>query len=48
EVHQAYLRSEAQNRALLGRLETLETHMNRMEWQHQRAEDDAVRQIMRT
>ncbi|GJT46656.1 hypothetical protein Tco_0955371 [Tanacetum coccineum] len=48
EVRQAYLSSEAQNRALLGRLETLETHMSRMEWQRQRAEDDAVRQIMRT
>ncbi|GKD92562.1 putative reverse transcriptase domain-containing protein, partial [Tanacetum coccineum] len=35
-------------RALLARLETLETHMSRMEWQRQRAEDDAVRQIMRT
>ncbi|GKB91499.1 reverse transcriptase domain-containing protein, partial [Tanacetum coccineum] len=34
--------------ALLARLETLETHMSRMEWQCQRAEDDAVRQIMRT
>ncbi|GKF33626.1 hypothetical protein Tco_0106826, partial [Tanacetum coccineum] len=48
EVRQAYLRSEAQNRALLARLKTLETHMTRMEWQRQRAEDDAVRQIMRT
>ncbi|GJR82760.1 hypothetical protein Tco_0153545 [Tanacetum coccineum] len=48
EVRRAYLRSEAQNRALLARLETLETHMTRMEWQRQRAEDDAVRQIMRT
>ncbi|GJT82246.1 hypothetical protein Tco_1056588 [Tanacetum coccineum] len=38
----------ARNRALLARLETLETHMSRMEWQRQRAEDDAVRQIMRT
>ncbi|GJR62408.1 hypothetical protein Tco_1504570 [Tanacetum coccineum] len=36
------------NRALLARLETLETHMSRMEWQCQRAEDDAVRQIMHT
>ncbi|GKA94537.1 putative reverse transcriptase domain-containing protein [Tanacetum coccineum] len=26
----------------------LRTHMSRMEWQRQRAEDDAVRQIMRT
>ncbi|GJT48703.1 hypothetical protein Tco_0974860 [Tanacetum coccineum] len=48
EVRQSYLSSEAQNRALLARLETLETHMSRMEWQRQRAEDDAVRQIMRT
>ncbi|GKE83217.1 hypothetical protein Tco_1553217 [Tanacetum coccineum] len=47
EIHQAYLRSEAQNRALLAQLETLKTHMTRMEWQHQRAEDDAVKQIMR-
>ncbi|GJS35537.1 putative reverse transcriptase domain-containing protein [Tanacetum coccineum] len=30
------------------RLETLETHMSRIEWQRQRAEDDAVRQIMHT
>ncbi|GKA93975.1 hypothetical protein Tco_0815961, partial [Tanacetum coccineum] len=45
---EAYLRSEAYNRALLVRLETLETHMTRMEWQRQRAEDDAVKQIMRT
>ncbi|GKF54105.1 hypothetical protein Tco_0161015, partial [Tanacetum coccineum] len=33
EVRQAYLSSEAQNRALLARLETLETHMSRMKWQ---------------
>ncbi|GJW18298.1 putative reverse transcriptase domain-containing protein [Tanacetum coccineum] len=46
EVRQAYLISEAQNRALLARLETLETHMSRIEWQRQRAEDDAVRQMM--
>nr|GEW14491.1 hypothetical protein [Tanacetum cinerariifolium] len=31
EVHQAYFSSEAQNRALLARLETLETQMSRME-----------------
>ncbi|GKE94413.1 hypothetical protein Tco_1579268, partial [Tanacetum coccineum] len=30
EVHQAYLSSEAWNRALLARLETLETHISRM------------------
>ncbi|GJW66632.1 hypothetical protein Tco_0121056 [Tanacetum coccineum] len=40
EVRQAYLSSEARNRALLARLETLETHMSRMEWQLQRSEDD--------
>ncbi|GJV08831.1 putative reverse transcriptase domain-containing protein [Tanacetum coccineum] len=45
---QAYLSFEARNRALLTRLETLETHMSRIEWQRQRAEDDAVRQMMRT
>ncbi|GJX18919.1 hypothetical protein Tco_0221596 [Tanacetum coccineum] len=48
EVRQAYLRSEAQNRALLARLETLETHMTRIEWQRQSAEDRAVRHMMRT
>ncbi|GJR85810.1 putative reverse transcriptase domain-containing protein [Tanacetum coccineum] len=44
----AYLSFEARNRALLARLETLETHMSRIEWQRQRAEDDAVKQMMRT
>ncbi|GKD67582.1 hypothetical protein Tco_1321672, partial [Tanacetum coccineum] len=34
EVRQAYLSSKARNMALLVRLETLETHMSRMEWQH--------------
>ncbi|GJW39858.1 reverse transcriptase domain-containing protein [Tanacetum coccineum] len=48
EVRQAYLSSEARNSALLARLETLETHMSRMEWHRQRDEDDAVRHIMRT
>ncbi|GKE46130.1 hypothetical protein Tco_1477388 [Tanacetum coccineum] len=48
EVRHAYLSSEARNRALLARLETLETHMSRIEWKRQRAEDDAVRQMMRT
>nr|GFC01722.1 hypothetical protein [Tanacetum cinerariifolium] len=47
EVHQAYLSSEAWNRELLARLETLETHMRRMEWQRQSAGDLAVTQIMR-
>nr|GEY76482.1 putative reverse transcriptase domain-containing protein [Tanacetum cinerariifolium] len=47
EVHQAYLSFEARNRELLARLETLETHMSRMEWQRQSAEDLAVTQMMR-
>nr|GEU41131.1 hypothetical protein [Tanacetum cinerariifolium] len=47
EVHQAYLSFEAQNRALLARLETLETHMSCMEWQRQSTEDLAVTQMMR-
>nr|GEX71694.1 putative reverse transcriptase domain-containing protein [Tanacetum cinerariifolium] len=47
EVHQAYLSSKAQNRTLLVRLETLETHMSRMEWQCQSAKDLAVTQMMR-
>nr|GEV67407.1 putative reverse transcriptase domain-containing protein [Tanacetum cinerariifolium] len=46
EVHQAYFSSEAQNRALLARLKTLETHMSRMERQRQSAEDLAVTQMM--
>nr|GEY33553.1 putative reverse transcriptase domain-containing protein [Tanacetum cinerariifolium] len=46
EVHQAYLSSEARNRELLAQLETLETHMSRMEWQWQSAEDLAVTQMM--
>ncbi|GKD91117.1 hypothetical protein Tco_1366624 [Tanacetum coccineum] len=48
EVHHAYLSSEARNMALLARLETLETHMSRMEWQRQSAKDFAIRQMMRT
>ncbi|GJR34456.1 hypothetical protein Tco_1210140 [Tanacetum coccineum] len=43
-----YLSPRHVDRALLTRLETLETHMSRMEWQRQRAEDNAVRQLMRT
>nr|GEV14274.1 putative reverse transcriptase domain-containing protein [Tanacetum cinerariifolium] len=46
EVRQAYLSSEAQNRALLARLETLKTHMSHMEWQCQSAEDLAATQMM--
>ncbi|GJS76081.1 hypothetical protein Tco_0725962 [Tanacetum coccineum] len=44
----AYFSSEARNRALLARLETLKTHMSRMEWQRQSAEDHEVRQMMHT
>nr|GEW62791.1 putative reverse transcriptase domain-containing protein [Tanacetum cinerariifolium] len=47
KVHQAYLSSQTRNRALLARLETLETHMSRMEWQRQSAKDLAVTQMMR-
>ncbi|GJX33572.1 hypothetical protein Tco_0243427 [Tanacetum coccineum] len=36
------------HRALLAQLETLETHMSRMEWQRQSAEDRVVRQMMHT
>nr|GFC14879.1 hypothetical protein [Tanacetum cinerariifolium] len=42
EVRQAYLSFEARNRALLSRLETLETHMSRMEWQRRSVEDLVV------
>ncbi|GJW09144.1 hypothetical protein Tco_1571567 [Tanacetum coccineum] len=48
EVHQAYLRSEAQNRALLARLETLEAHLTRTEWQRQNAKNRAVGHLMPT
>ncbi|GJV51003.1 hypothetical protein Tco_1446744 [Tanacetum coccineum] len=48
EVCQTYLSSEAQNRALLARLETLQTHMSRMKWQRQNTEVSAVIQMMRT
>ncbi|GKD57386.1 hypothetical protein Tco_1290773 [Tanacetum coccineum] len=47
EIRQAYLSSEAHNRALLARLKTLETHMSHIEWQRHRGKDDAVRQMMR-
>nr|GEW82628.1 hypothetical protein [Tanacetum cinerariifolium] len=43
EVHKAYLSSEARNRALLVRLETLKTHMSRME----SVEDLAITQMIR-
>ncbi|GJX86975.1 putative reverse transcriptase domain-containing protein [Tanacetum coccineum] len=48
QVRGAYLSSEARNRALLARLKTLETHMSRMKWLHQSAEDLAVKQMMCT
>ncbi|GJV42259.1 hypothetical protein Tco_1420699, partial [Tanacetum coccineum] len=48
EIRQAYLSFETRNMALLAQLETLDTHMSRMEWQRQRDEDNAVRQIMCT
>nr|GEV58220.1 hypothetical protein [Tanacetum cinerariifolium] len=42
EVHQAYLSFKSQNKALLARLEILKTHVSRIEWQHQSAEDLVV------
>nr|GEV15538.1 hypothetical protein [Tanacetum cinerariifolium] len=47
EVCQAYLIFEAHNKALLARLETLETHISHMEWQRQSAEALAVTQMLR-
>nr|GEX94650.1 putative reverse transcriptase domain-containing protein [Tanacetum cinerariifolium] len=46
EVHQAYLSFEAQNRALLARLEILATHVSHLGWQRQSAKDLAVTQMM--
>ncbi|GJY97342.1 hypothetical protein Tco_0514252 [Tanacetum coccineum] len=48
ELKEQVRSSEARDSGIIGAHETLETHMSRMEWQRQRAEDDAVRQIMRT
>ncbi|GKF45607.1 hypothetical protein Tco_0135409, partial [Tanacetum coccineum] len=48
EVRQAYLSSEAQNRELFARLETLETRVSRMEWQRQTTDDRAIEHWMRT
>ncbi|GJT89520.1 hypothetical protein Tco_1078365 [Tanacetum coccineum] len=42
EVRQAYLSSEARNRALLAQLETLETHMSRMELAYQKRFDKYI------
>nr|GEU56503.1 hypothetical protein [Tanacetum cinerariifolium] len=47
EVRHAYLSFEAQNRALLARLKTLETYLSRIEWHCPSAKDLAVRQMMR-
>nr|GEY69580.1 putative reverse transcriptase domain-containing protein [Tanacetum cinerariifolium] len=47
KIDVAYLSSEARNRALLARPESLESHMSIMEWQHQSAEDLTVTQMMR-
>ncbi|GKB40501.1 hypothetical protein Tco_0885443 [Tanacetum coccineum] len=48
ETRQALARSKAHNRALEARMATMETQLHRMEWQHQDADDHAVRHIMRT
>nr|GEU40763.1 ribonuclease H-like domain-containing protein [Tanacetum cinerariifolium] len=46
EVHQAYLSSEARNKELLARIETLETHVSRIEWKSQSAKDLIVTLMM--
>ncbi|GKC51717.1 hypothetical protein Tco_1074462 [Tanacetum coccineum] len=48
EVRHDNLSSKSQNKVLLAQIETLETHMSRMEWQRQSAEDIVVKQMMRT
>ncbi|GJV21020.1 hypothetical protein Tco_1370040 [Tanacetum coccineum] len=48
ETCQALARSEAYCRALEVRVTVLETEVHRHEWQHQAADDFAVRHIMRT
>ncbi|GJY53386.1 hypothetical protein Tco_0445050 [Tanacetum coccineum] len=48
ETCQALARSEAYYRALEARVIVLETEVRRHEWQHQAADDFAVRHIMRT
>ncbi|GJX06892.1 hypothetical protein Tco_0194824 [Tanacetum coccineum] len=47
EERQAYHKFLRLEQALLVLLEHLKTHMSRMEWQRQSAEDFAVRQMMR-
>ncbi|GJS91549.1 putative reverse transcriptase domain-containing protein [Tanacetum coccineum] len=48
EIRQAYLSFKARNRELLARLKTLETHVSRMEWYRQTADDRAIAHRMRT
>nr|GEV13030.1 hypothetical protein [Tanacetum cinerariifolium]GEW74923.1 hypothetical protein [Tanacetum cinerariifolium] len=48
EVRQAYLSFEAQNRALLVRLETLKTYVSHMEWKRQTVDDHTIAHKMHT
>nr|GFB71280.1 hypothetical protein [Tanacetum cinerariifolium] len=48
QTREALARSEAYCRALEARVAVLETHVRRLEWQRQAADDLAVQHIMRT
>nr|GFB99237.1 hypothetical protein [Tanacetum cinerariifolium] len=48
QTHETLARSEAYCRALEARVAVLETHVHRLEWQCQAADDLAVQHIMRT
>nr|GEX03106.1 putative reverse transcriptase domain-containing protein [Tanacetum cinerariifolium] len=48
QTREALARSKAHCRALEARVAVLETHVRRLEWQHQAADDFAVEHIMRT
>nr|GEY55789.1 hypothetical protein [Tanacetum cinerariifolium] len=45
--YQALAMSEAYNRALEAHIPTIETQLNRMDWQRQDADDRAIKHIMR-
>nr|GFA33567.1 hypothetical protein [Tanacetum cinerariifolium] len=48
QTREALARSEAHCRALEARVAVLETHMHRLEWQRQAADDFAIEHFMRT
>nr|GFC96565.1 hypothetical protein [Tanacetum cinerariifolium] len=48
QTREALARSEAYCRALEARVAVLETHVRRLEWQRQAADDLAIQHIMRT